>query len=73
MDPSARSRCSLGRDDRVGARLARARDDAGGLACDEPLERRRRDRYIAWGVSPGIHEANKIMSPGGATDTWLGA
>ena len=66
MDPSARSRCSLGRDDRVGARLARAREDAGGLACDEPLGPRGVDRYIAWGVNRRIHEANKIMSRGAA-------
>jgi hypothetical protein len=51
MDPSARSRCSLGRDDRAGA-PSLARNDVGGLAGDEPVERRRRDRWIAWGVNP---------------------
>ena len=34
--------------------------------CDEP---RSGGICIAWGVSPRIQEAKKIMSPGGATDS----
>ena len=80
MDPSTHSRCSLGRDDRVGPRLARTRDervgatslarnDVGGLAGDEPLKRRRRDIYIAWGVSPRVlRDQSTNEPPKGATD-----
>ena len=61
MDPSARSRCSLGRDDRVGA-PSLTRNDEGGLASDEPVERRRRDRYLA----RGSRLRNDLSPPPGA-------
>ena len=56
---------------RWGARLARGRDDVGELACDELLERRRRDIYIAWGVSPRNREYKIIGAPGGGDRFWL--
>ena len=36
-------------------------------------QRRRRDRYLAWGVSPRTQEDNQSKSPEGATDTSSGA
>ena len=29
------------------------------------MERRRRGRYLAWGVSPGVAESNSKRAPGG--------
>jgi len=37
------------------------------------MERRRRGRYLAWGVSPRDQKNKKILEPlKGATDTWVG-
>ncbi len=64
IPPLARVARSVGMT-RWGPHLPLARYDVSGLTGDEPLQRRRRDRYLARGVSPGAGELNTNEPPGG--------